>query len=312
MKTLALLLALLLSGCAPSSPTEEASARSDADERILTIAEGKAALREGGITSLTWGLIPYVDPEVMRARYRPIVERLQREMGVPISIVVGESYEDMEQKVATGAVDLANLTPYSYVQAKARAPGIEVFASHVSDGSPSYACYVIVRDDDPAHSLADLKGRTFGFVDRSSASGWLVPAARMLEEGLHPTEDLRATFLGGHDLVFDALVDGQVDAGAIYAGALIESRLRRPDATMVRVLAKGIRMPHDAYVARPGFPSDSAEGIGAALADISTATAGGRRTLASTPQLNGFLPVDDSHYDKVRAVDARVSAALRD
>jgi len=311
LKTLALFLVLLLSGCAGPQDVQPQE-RDEAEERLLMVAQGQRALRDAGITELTWGLIPYLDPAIMRARYRPIVEHLQREMSVPISIVVGASYEDMEQKVVNGEVDLANLTPYSYVQAKARAPGIHVFASHVSDGSPSYACYVIVRDDDPARRLADLKGRTFGFVDRSSASGWLVPAARMLEEGMHPLDDLRPTFLGGHDRVFDALVDGQVDAGAIYAGALIESRLRRPEAVRVRVLAKGTRMPHDAYVARPAFPIHAARGIAAALSDISTTTAAGRRTLATTPQLNGFLPVDDSHYDEVRDVHARVAAALQE
>ena len=314
MKVLPLFLALLLVGCSsgPSSSSDQAEERDGDEERLLAIAKGSLALRDAGITELTWGLIPYLDPAVMRARYRPIVERLQKDMSVPIRIVVGEDYADMERMVVTGEVDLANLTPFSYVQAQARAPDIHVFASHVSDGSPSYACYVIVRDDDPAHSLGDLKGRTFGFVDRSSASGWLVPAARMLGEGLHPIDDLRVTFQGGHDRVFDALVDGQIDAGAIYAGALIESRRRRPDAARVRVLAKGARMPHDAYVARPGFPLYAAQGIGAALTGISTRTAEGRRTLASTPQLNGFVLVDDSHYDEVRDMHARVAAALQE
>jgi phosphonate transport system substrate-binding protein len=313
LRTPAFLLGLLLLvGCAPSPTALDEEVPDEEEERLLAIVRGQRALSDAGITELTWGLIPYVDQEIMKDRHRPIVEHVQRRLGIPITIVVGDDYADMEDKVVNGSVDLANLTPFSYVQAQARAPGIHVFASHVSDGSPSYGCYVIVRDDDPARTLADLKGRTFGFVDRSSASGWLVPAARMLDDGLHPLKDLRSTFLGGHDRVFDALVDGQIDAGATYAGALIESRLRRPNAVPVRVLAKGDRMPHDAYVSREGFPIAAARAVAAALSQISTGSALGRRTLATTPQLNGFQPVDDRHYDRVRRVEARVAGALEE
>ena len=313
MRRLAALLALALAlSCAASEPVAPPSDNDEEATRALVMERGRDALQAAGLTELSWGLIPYLDGETLKGRYRPALDFVQAQLGVSIEIEVGSDYVDMEQKMVRGEVDLANLPPYSYIRAKAQEPGLQVFASHVSGGSPTYACYIIVRDDDPARTLEDLAGRTVGFVDRSSASGWLVPSARLLDVGLHPLKDVHATFFGGHEGVFDALVDGKVDAGATYAGALAESRLRRPTAGRVRVLAKGARMPHDAYLARAGFPPAAAAAIGQALTEVSTRTPEGRRILASISRLNGFLLVDDAHYDAVREVDARVAAALTD
>ena len=296
-----------LTGC-PSAPASALPATDPAQEESL--AQGRQALADAGLTHLVWALTPYLQVDTLESRYRPILDHVQDQLGVSIELVVGGDYGDIEQRIVEGSVDLACLPPYAYVQGRAREPAIQAFASHVAQGSPTYACYVIVRHDDVAGSLADLRGRTLAFVDRKSTSGWLVPAARLLEEGLHPLQDVQPAFLGTHDAVFDAVVDGRADAGAIYAGALIAARSRRPGAHPVRVLAKGARMPHDAYVARPGFPPAAAEAIATALSQISTRTAEGRRRLGAGAELNGFLAIDDSHYDVVRRIDGTVSAAL--
>ncbi len=313
MSRVALLLAVLvLAGCVEPEPAPRLATGQSEAEIALVLRRGQQALEAAGIEELTWGLVPYLDKDTLEARYGPILNKVAADLGVPIRIVVGEDYLDMEQQVIRGQVDLANLPPYSYIRAKAAQPGLQLFASHVSGGSPTYACYVIVRDDDPARTLPDLVGRTFGFVDRSSASGWLVPAARLLDVGVHPLLGVRATFLGAHERVFEALVDGRIDAGATYAGALAEARIRRPDAPRVRVIAKGERMPHDAYLARSGFPAEATRAIGQALTEISTRNPEGRRILAKISRLNGFLLVDDSHYDVVREVEARVIQAVSD
>jgi ABC-type phosphate/phosphonate transport system substrate-binding protein len=78
---------------------------------------------------------------------------------------------------------------------------------------------------------------------------------------------------------------------------------------MLRVVAKSRRVPHEAYAVRDGFPPVAAEAMGRALSEISTATPEGRRLLAPLLRWNGFMPVDDSHYDVIREVEAEVKAA---
>lgn len=306
MRLLGCLLLLGL-GCGSVEPAAEAAPKDDGE---ALIAAGRAALQEAGLTELTFGITPYVDGDRLAARYQPVLDHVGERLGLVVRPVVGASYEDMERQAAEGAVDVAVLPPYAYVRAAAGAPGLRAFATHVADGSPTYGAYVIALEDGPIERLSDVRGRSFGYVDLRSTSGFLFPAHRMLEEGLHPLDDLKPMFLGDHDDVYDAVVAGTIEAGAVYTGGLLEGRRRHAQGPRIRVIAKTRRIPSDAYVARPGLPVAVAAAFGQALSEISTRTADGRRRLAVGLDINGFLPVDDHHYDIVREVDARVRRAV--
>ncbi len=303
-----LLLALLLCGCAsPEPPPPLTPAADDAD---AIMAAGREALHEAGLSEIAFGITPYVDGTRLAALFGPLLEAVGERVGLPIRLVVGESYEDMQQRATDGSVDVAVLPPYAYVRAAEDEPGLHAFATHVTDGSLSYGAYMISLEDGPVTQIDDLRGQPFGYVDVASTSGFLFPADRMLLEGLHPLDDLEPVFLGDHDRVFDAVLAGEVAAGAVFAGALLEGRRRHPVGERVRVIAKTRRIPCDAYVARAGFPPAAARAFGQALSEVSTRTPEGRRLLAVGLQINGFLPVDDAHYDTVRAVAARVALAV--
>jgi phosphonate transport system substrate-binding protein len=297
-------------GCSPPLAPEPVQNETESQEEV--ILRGARALAEAGIDAIEWGITPYLDPDEMGERYRPILDHVAARLGVPVRLVLGSDYADMQGRIVDGAVDVAVLPPYTCVQALEREPGLRVFASHIADGGPTYGAYIVSRDDRAIASLEDLRGGAVAFVDPHSTSGWLFPAARMLEAGLHPLHDVDARFLGGHDRVFDAIIAGEVDAGAVYGTALDEGRLRRSGGQRVRVIAKTRRMPHDAYVARAGFPEAASRAVGAALGEISTRTLEGRRILSSMLRINGFLPVDRSHYEAVLEVDRAVAAALED
>jgi ABC-type phosphate/phosphonate transport system substrate-binding protein len=134
----------------------------------------------------------------------------------------------------------------------------------------------------------------------------------MLSEGLHPLDDLDPSFLGSHDQVFDAVVAGECAGGAVYAGALREGRSRNPDAGRLRIIAKTERIPYDAFVARAGFPAAVSSAVAEVLIGISTRDAEGRRLLSNSLQVNGYMRVDDDHYDVVREVGQAVAKAFSD
>ena len=301
---------LLAVGCAAPPAAVQEPGEAPVVSLDVVLQAGRAALDEAGIHRLTWGITPYLDPDEMGDRYRPILDQVAARIGCPIDLVVGADYADMEARAVRGEVDVAVLPPYAWCRASRQNEGLEVFATHVADGSPTYGAYLIVPDESPINSVEDLRGRRFAYVDPHSTSGWLFPAARMLRDGLHPLEDVEPLFLGAHDRVFDAVASGEADAGAVYGAALAEGRLRREDGQRIRVVAKTRRIPHDAYVVRAGFPPEAALALGRALAELSTRTPDGRRLLSSMLRLNGFVPVDDEHYEGVREVDRLVTGAI--
>lgn len=310
----ALFLLLLLAplGCpppgAPGDPEAEAVTPEAPIEPLLQ--EARSALTRAGISEIRWGLVPYINSRAIDGPYRAIVDHVQTRLGVPMTLVVGTDYAAVRRSAVEGEVDIAVLPPYTYVSARTIDPGLTAFATHIAEGSPTYGAYIVVRDDSGFQDVGDLRGQTLGFVDPLSTSGWLFPAERLLEAGLHPLRDVRPTFVGAHDDVIDAVIAGELAAGACYSGAIQEARGRNPGASRLRILAKSRRIPYEAYSSRSGFPPVAAEAIGRLLAEISSRTPGGRERLASSLDINGFLPVRDDHYDVVRAVDARVQGAV--
>jgi phosphate/phosphite/phosphonate ABC transporter binding protein len=272
-------------------------------------ADGHDALVEAGVEVMRWGLTPYMLPEELLVAYTPIALFVERRLGVPVEVVLGDDYADLESMLVAGEIDVGVISPYSYVRAKKASPDITVFASHIARGSFNYGSYIIVKEESEIESLSDLAGQDVAFVDTRSTSGWLFPVARMLEEGVNPESDINPIFYGTHDRVFDAVVEGEVVAGATYDGALSEGRQRRGDGWEVRVIAKGERIPHEAYVARAGLNRAVSQALSTALSEISTGTQEGRRLLAPMLRINGFLPVGDSHYDVIRLVESQVNSA---
>jgi len=277
---------------------------------IDVLAEARVALKQAGIDKLRWGLTPFFAADRLEERYAPIIEHISGRLGVPIELLVGTSYKDLEDSVVDGRVDVGVLGPYAYVRARKRAPGLSVFASHVAYGSLTYGAYIITREGSDVDSLDGIRGRSFGYVDRRSTSGWLFPAARMLQAHIDPQSDVVPRFLGSHDAVVDAVLAGDVAAGATYDGGLAEARARDTMASGLRVVAKCERIPYDAYVTREGIPVEVSLALGELLSEISTRTEEGRVILANISRVNGFVPVEDSHYDTVRKVEAEVVAAL--
>ena len=268
------------------------------------------ALDNAEIDHLVWGLTPFVSSAGVDEQYKPTISLVAEQLRIPIRTQPGDSYEHVEQMLVSGQIDIALMSPYAYVRAKAKAPDIQVFATHIAKGTESYGAYILTRDDSPFRTLNDLRGETFGFVDQRSSSGWLFPISRMLDDGIDPLQEIEGRFYGSHERVIEAIVSGEVAAGATYDAALAEGRGRIPGAKNLRVLARTERIPYDAYVLRAGFPSSAVLGLQKALSSVSTRSARGRDALAPLIDINGFIRTDDTHYDVVRTIETKVQNLL--
>ena len=149
---------------------------------------------------------------------QPILKLLSKETGRPVRLQVGDSYDAVIQGMSDGTVDIAALSPFSYVRAKRQNPAIIAVAAQTKErqDKPAYQAYGITRADSPITSLADFRGRTVCYVDDDSTSGYIYPSAALFALGIRPLEDTVPVFKVDHEAVVTSVADKQCDAGFAY------------------------------------------------------------------------------------------------
>ncbi len=130
---------------------------------------------------------------------------------------VASDYNGVIEAMRASHIEVAYLGPFSYVLGTTIAP-IEAFATAetAKSGRTYYHSQIITRADSGIKTVADLKGRTFAFVDPSSTSGHLFPKAGLIKMGIDPdTYFGRVLFTGSHDANALAVANKRVDAATI-------------------------------------------------------------------------------------------------
>ncbi|MFT3836664.1 MAG: phosphate/phosphite/phosphonate ABC transporter substrate-binding protein [Myxococcaceae bacterium] len=263
-----------------------------------------------GVDKLRIGLVPITNPEALQANWSKLVAYLSQRLKVPCELVMGADYDDAGKKLAANEVELVAFSPYAYVRA-GRQQKLKPLVTVVADGSQTAGSYILVRQDSKRQTFDDLKGASFGYVDRASTSGYLYPVKLMLDRGWDPkTAFGRTEFFGNHEAVLMAIHDGKVEAGATYFGAMKQLKEHRGiDPLSFRVVAKTERTPHDVLAMRADADERIGKAVSAALLRLSVRDEEGRELL--TPlDMNGFYPAEEKLYDRVRAVSEEVEAKV--
>ena len=172
---------------------------------------------------------------------------------------------------------------------------------------PFYKGQFIANAASGIKSFADLKGKTFCFVDPNSTSGYIVPRIILKANGIDPDTDFKATQnAGSHPNVAIAVYKGDCDAGVTFINVLTDSATNLvatyPDiATKVSVFADTDRIPNDGMQfiksLDPKFQAVIVEGMLAMAQDP-----GGKAVLKSLYNYDSFQKVDPTFYNDFAAV----------
>src|SRR5712692_11017858 len=169
---------------------------------------------------LRFGFTPVLSEPEMRAEFEPLMTYLSDALGQRVVLYIAKDYGDLRTQMEKGAVDIGSFSPFAYVDA-AQGGKIRIIAQSIIEGSATYRGLIVTRKDSGLKTIADLKNKRFAFVDPKSASGYVYPRAMLIEKRINPDNYFKETiFAGSHDKVIAAVLEGRVDAGAIYDGAL--------------------------------------------------------------------------------------------
>ncbi|MFB2551821.1 phosphonate ABC transporter substrate-binding protein [Ensifer soli] len=141
-----------------------------------------------------------------------------------VQIFPSPDYNGVIQGLLGGTIDIASMGASSYAAIYLQKPdAVDPILTYTqSDGSSGYYSIMVARKDSGIKTLADLKGKTLGFADPDSTSGYLVPSVALPKEIGAPVKEYfsETGFGGGHENLVLAVLDGKFDAGTTFGSGV--------------------------------------------------------------------------------------------
>ncbi|WP_108262595.1 phosphonate ABC transporter substrate-binding protein [Mangrovicoccus ximenensis] len=255
-----------------------------------------------------------------------LAEQITAKLGVPVKIFAPADYNGVMQGLLGGTIDAAILGASGYAGVYLQDPeAVEpVLVKTNLDGSYAYHSIGFARRDSGIATLADAKGKVFGFGDPNSTSGYLIPSveipagnpdisANAMQDGASDYfADVK--FTGGHEQTIVAVYNGDIDAGVTWAdgqGAWEDGynsgALRKAvDAGLVDMndmveIWKSKPIPEGPFVVRKALPETVKAEVTSIMDNLYETDADCAYGVAAGDTL-GFNPIGHDAYESIIAV----------
>jgi phosphonate transport system substrate-binding protein len=338
--TLFVLLAIALSACAPAAtpeptqppapptsapaqptavpPTEAPAATTAATEAPAATPtipapncnkmDGMPTVNAGDLGSpdkpIVMTFVPSGDVGTITKAGTAIADCLSKLTGLTYQIEVGTSYAASIEAMGSGHAQFGFLNTFSVLLAEAKykvVPVLVALRNYKGQLENYYQGQFIANNNSGIKSIADLKGKTFCFVDPNSTSGEIIPRIVMKANGIDPDKDLKAvTEAGSHDNVAIAVYKGDCDAGATFVDV-------RTDSAAVKSAYPDILDKVSQFFLTDPIPNDGLQHIAGLDQGIVDATVNGLLFIASDPgglamlkslySYGGLAKIDPTFYD---------------
>lgn len=244
---------------------------------------------------IIFGVNPFTSPDNIRQMYVPILERLCNNLGYKVRTIIVKDYDALIEAMAKNIIDIGWFSPFAYVTARKKI-GIKPIATPMVNGRASYKGYIITKASSDIKSLQDLKGKHFGYVDPKSASGYLYARHILKSNNLDPDKIFgKVSFMGTHDIVIKAVLNGEIDAGATFNEAIDLAKSRGINVSALRIIAETEDIPKDAIAANQNMSEEM-------ISLLQKAFIGFKDFQGLKTPVNGFIASDDKRYDVIRAI----------
>ena len=284
---------------------------------VTTALAGPAAAQE--ITEFNIGLLGGENAQDRLANNECFRAYVEEALGVPTRLFTPADYNGVIQGLVGGTLDFAWLGASSYAATYiADENAVEpVLVKTNLDGSFSYHSIGFARVDSGIADLANLEGKTFGFGDPNSTSGFLIPSVEIPQLGysMEPGDFFGdVVFTGGHEQTIIAVNNGDIDAGVTWADGLgnwedgyNSGALRRAvDAGLVDMndlveIWRSKPIPEGPIVLRQSLPDDVKATVTELLANLHETDEACAYGVAAG-ETAGFEPIGHDAYETIIAV----------
>lgn len=157
--------------------------------------------------------VPSVEASTITTGGEVMAAALNEATGLTFEVFVPTSYAaTIEAMCASPGNSIGFIPAAGYVIANNRC-GVEVEAAAVRRGWAFYWAAYVVRRDSDIYVIGDLEGRSWGYPDAGSTSGFIAPSVELQAMGITPGEGVET---GGHNQTVLAVYNGDVDFGTTF------------------------------------------------------------------------------------------------
>ncbi len=254
---------------------------------------------------LRLAVAPVYSPQTTMRLYQALADYLSHRLGRPAELIQGKTYNEINDLIRAGGVTLAIVCTNAYLEGQEDF-GLEALVVPQIRGQTVYYSYLIVPADSPAHSLADLQGKTFAFSDPLSNSGRLVPVYYLAQKGETPETFFSHTiFTYSHDNSVRAVMEQLVDGAAVDSLVYEFMAARDPEVgAKTRVLVRWGPYGINPVVVHPQLDPVLKERLRTLFLTMHEDPDG--KQVLRTLDIDRFLPPDATNYETVRLMRQRV------
>lgn len=280
---------------------------------VCTKMDGMPTVKAGDLGSadkpIVIALVPSGDVPTITKAGTDLADCLSKLTGMTYKIEVGTNFAASIEAMGAGKAPFGFLNTFSAILAKEKygvEPALVALRNYKGKPENFYQGQFIANKASNIKSIADLKGKTFCFVDPNSTSGYIIPRIVLKANGIDPDKDLKATQnAGSHDNVAIAVYKGDCDAGSTFVDVRTDStpiKQNYPDMTeKVDVFFVTDNIPNDGLQVAKGVDPTLRKATVDALLFISK-DPGGNAMLRKMYSYNGLVPVDPTFYDAFEAL----------
>ncbi|MDO5692149.1 MAG: PhnD/SsuA/transferrin family substrate-binding protein [Pseudomonadota bacterium] len=213
----------------------------------------------------------------MAAKYKPVVEVMERVLEQKVAVRYVREFRQLEEGMKSARFDLVMARPSDYPARGLRDYGYTAVTTTQPDGQ----CLVVVKADSPLKTLAEMKGKRF-ILPEQAAYMTKFCLAELRDQGI-PLDPNEVTFVREQGAIPFALKNGLTQVGGIASYSGVATRLEKEG---LRVIHESRPQPYLPLIAGAKIPPAKVQQLGTELVALSK-TEQGAKALAAIG-LKGF------------------------
>ncbi len=258
-----------------SEPKKELAGFTKISNPTNTGSVPKAETGTTGGQFLNFGITPWATEKKLKEYFQPLMTYLSEKLAIRVNFYVALDYDQLKINLRDGKVDIASFSPGSFVDAIEEMPHIiKYLCTMVKKNSRGkiksyYEGYIFAKSASNIRTLQDMKGKTIGFTNKTSSSGYRFPMAMLLKNNINPKTYFKSIhFLGNHDKVMSAVGEGIVDIGATWDSTFHDRKNDYGGAKTFNIIMKTPPIPLDTIAVRKQLDPALASKIKKLLLDL--------------------------------------------